>query len=65
MRRGGPKSNKGNFIIKTKKFPIERYFAIVDYFLSIEAEGCRENRTVYKTADYMACVRNIVLNCFR
>jgi hypothetical protein len=41
---------------KTKKFPVERYLAIIDYLLSLEAEGSIEHKNLSRSIDYLACV---------
>lgn len=41
---------------KSKKFGIERICAIVDYLVSLQAGGCRENLTLNHSVEFYACV---------
>jgi len=41
---------------KTKKFTAERFLAICDFIMSLNADGCREHRNWSRSIDYLACV---------
>lgn len=41
---------------KTKKFNYERFAAILDYILCVEADNCYEVEQISRTADFNACV---------
>jgi len=45
---------------KTKKFPVERFLAIIDYLLSLEAEGSIEHKNLSRSIDYLACINSLV-----
>ena len=45
-----------NLLGKTKKFSSERLFAIIDFLISIEADGSFEHKALNKTLDYLSCV---------
>ena len=45
---------------KSKRFSIERYCAILDYFVSIQAEQCQENvRTEFHSLDYYTNINSL------
>lgn len=65
MRRAiktDPKSQTAgqNLMGKTKKFPIERFFGIVDFLLSILASDSTEQKNMSRSLDYMAAVNSLV-----
>ena len=45
---------------KSKRFPIDRLVAILDYFVSIQAETCQENmKTQFHSLDYYANINSL------
>lgn len=45
---------------KTDKFSADRFLAIVDFLISLEAEGCGEQRNLSHSVDYLACLNSLV-----
>jgi hypothetical protein len=45
---------------KTKRFTFDRLCAIVDYFISLEVNGCSESQKVSHTVEFYACINMLV-----
>jgi hypothetical protein len=65
MRRttkADPKSQVAgqNLMGKTKKFPIERFFGIADFLLSILASDSTEQKNISRSLDFQAAVNSLV-----
>ncbi len=43
---------------KTKKFSAERFLAICDFLIALNADGSREHKNWNRSVDYLACVSN-------
>lgn len=46
-------------MLGTKKFSVERFLAIVDYLISLDAENSTEHKNLSRSCDYLACINSL------